>query len=994
MGICGTVGLPCMLPMKRLMCFLLADGVLFPRDSEDEPSIEICADLDEMTQVPNPVWNTLTFVPFAGKIGGMSNSGVYRLFVWGFFVALVLLLLGLAGCSGRVQADQAADWRFGIIETYESPADAAPAGAAWTRVRFHWGDAQPDGPATWLPPVTLEQIDAEIASGREVTGMLIGTPDWARGEDLLPQGLWLPPDDPQNLWANYVRQVVGRYAGRINHWVIWNEPDIWEKAAPGHTWDGTVEDFLQLQRTAYLVAKQTNPNAIIHLAAFTYFWDANYGREQYFSRLLDAILADPAAATHNYYFDVATAHLYFQPNLIYDVIQAFRQMMADHGLDKPLWLMETNAPPIDDPAWPVESPTLLVAQVEQAAFMPQALAVALAAGAERVAVFKLKDTTSDRAANPEPFGLLRMDGSRRPAYDTYQVAVQYLSGVQGAARERWNEVGQIRLDQAGFSTTVLFARLPFPQQAQVPATGDRAVLVDMWGAQQTLRPVNGVYVVDLPAALCTQPIGDYCMIGGETFYLVQAMAGGALPAGLPAINQSPTALPLPTPTVVAPLPTPAGMVGLPTVTPQPLPTATSSPELAQAMVQSNEAIVDYPREVTFRLELAEQADVRQATLVYGLRQQTCVEVDTQVPVEVTGRELTWTWAMVRSGNPPPGAQLWWEWRLTDANGQTGVTPRQTLTFSDDRFDWRVVQAEGIHLHWYKGDEVGPLLLDAAVAGLAQLEADMGITLQGDVQFYIYGDSAEMRDAVLYIQDWAGGVAFAEYNTILIGVPPDIADSWGRTTVRHELAHLVVEQFAWSCVGGRRPTWLNEGLAVYAQGPPDEVTRSEIAQGIAQNLFMPLRSLNGAFPSHSEQAGLAYSQSYSVVDFMLARYGAPAMQTLLQTLAAGAGYDEALQAVYDLNVDGLETAWRATIGAPARVIPPTPTAVVAASIPTIVPLSGAQSMPTPPSAAATAAPAGTTTNDSPGISVCGVGLAPLLLFGWFGRRRQRQSDATT
>ena len=87
----------------------------------------------------------------------------------------------------------------------------------------------------------------------------------------------------------------------------------------------------------------------------------------------------------------------------------------------------------------------------------------------------------------------------------------------------------------------------------------------------------------------------------------------------------------------------------------------------------------------------------------------------------------------------------------------------------------------------------------------------------------------MQDAVLYIQDWAGGVAFPEYSTILMGVPPNIAEDWGRSTIRHELAHLVVGKFGHSCVGGHRPTWLEEGLAMYAEGEPSSTVTSELEQ---------------------------------------------------------------------------------------------------------------------------------------------------------------------
>ncbi|RMG92644.1 MAG: hypothetical protein D6706_16545 [Chloroflexi bacterium] len=467
------------------------------------------------------------------------------------------------------------DWRFGVIESYESPADASALGVAWTRVRFHWAEIQAGGPDTWTPSVSDAQINGEINAGRMVVGLLIGIPAWARDANGLPVGLWLPYDDPGNTWATFVREAVGRYNGRINHWIIWNEPDIGDPSAPGHTWNGTIEDFFQLQRTAYLAAKSVNPNVTIHLAAFTHFWDPGY-----FNRFLDVVATDPAAASNNYYFDVATAHLYFQPNSIYDIIQSFYGAMGAHGIWKPIWLVETNAPPIDDPAWPVPNWTLSVTQHEQAAFMPQALASALAAGAQRIAIYKLKDVPADRAANPEPFGLVRMDGSRRPAFTTYQVAIQYLAGMTGVQRERWDAVGQIRIEQGEKTTTVLFARLPAPQVAEVMATAETAVLVDMWGARQTISAQNGVFTIELPPALCTQPIGDYCMIGGTTYYLVQSVSGGEMPDVPPAAGgANATAVPADTPTATAtatPTSTPTTTPTM-TATPTPWPTETPSP---------------------------------------------------------------------------------------------------------------------------------------------------------------------------------------------------------------------------------------------------------------------------------------------------------------------------------------------------------------------------------------------------------------------------------
>lgn len=397
------------------------------------------------------------------------------------------------------------------------------------------------------------------------------------------------------------------------------------------------------------------------------------------------------------------------------------------------------------------------------------------------------------------------------------------------------------------------------------------------------------------------------------------------------------------------------------------------------LVVADQALVDFPQGVTFQLDLQPGHEIVDARLAYRLDKRACLTVDAEAAATLSGDRAEWQWVMVRSGNPPPGAQLSWAWRLTNAAGDIFTTPEQTLTLRDDRFQWRSAEQDGIRVNWYAGDEVGPLLLEAALAARTQLESELGITPEGLVQFFIYGNASEMRDAVLYAQDWAGGLAYTEYDTILMGVEPEIAESWGQPAVRHELAHLAIDQFGWSCVGGHRPTWLNEGLGVYAEGEPDEEQIADIAFGIENNAFTPLRSLNGAFPAHDAGASMAYSQSYSVVNHLITAHGAEKLRALLTTLAEGAGYDEALEQIYGLNTDALEVEWRAAIGAPSRVILPTPTAVTAAGIPTVQPLSSNRPVPTP--AESVAAPE----NVSSPLT-CGLMAAPLLLFGLAASRR--------
>lgn len=416
------------------------------------------------------------------------------------------------------------DVRFGAVEAYDAPEAASELGVGWGRARINWAWVQPDRPGQWVDvEFTDEDLAGERAAGREVVGLLIGIPDWARDPTtLIPKGLYLPFDDPDNTWGVFVRDAVSRYAGQIDHWIIWNEPDVWDKNHPAHTWDGSVADFAQLMRVAYLAARDANPDAVVHLAAMAHWWDALYGRELYFRRLLSLLTADPEAAAHNYYFDAACVHAYFNPAQVYEVVDLYRAMLADFGMgEKPVWLIETNAPPSQDPAWPVEAPSKVVSLDEQAAYIPPALALAMAAGAARVSIYKMTDIETDLTANPEPFGLVRLDGSRRPAFDTTQVALALMQGGEGFRWVDRHTVGRVVWRQSARRITMVWSRLPAWLTAQFAAQSESATLVDAFGRERTIAPVDGDYYVSLPAAACQETVGDYCMVGGFPMYLIE-----------------------------------------------------------------------------------------------------------------------------------------------------------------------------------------------------------------------------------------------------------------------------------------------------------------------------------------------------------------------------------------------------------------------------------------------------------------------------------------
>ena len=90
-----------------------------------------------------------------------------------------------------------------------------------------------------------------------------------------------------------------------------------------------------------------------------------------------------------------------------------------------------------------------------------------------------------------------------------------------------------------------------------------------------------------------------------------------------------------------------------------------------------------------------------------------------------------------------------------------------------------------------------------------------------------------------------------------------------------------------------PPGSKKGWHPIAEGEISSETTLDLENALKNNTFAPLRSLNGSFPAHGGAAGSAYSQSYSVVDYLLNTYGQAQMAALITTLATGESYDDAL-----------------------------------------------------------------------------------------------------
>jgi hypothetical protein len=362
-------------------------------------------------------------------------------------------------------------------------------------------------------------------------------------------------------------------------------------------------------------------------------------------------------------------------------------------------------------------------------------------------------------------------------------------------------------------------------------------------------------------------------------------------------------------------------------------------------VSGSAAAVEFPDRIAFSVQATSKAGIERIELEYGVDKLTCGTVVARVFPEFkpgTRADVRWTWEMRQSGSEPPGASIWYRWRVTAKDGAEQVSRDQRVTWLDGSHRWEQVSSGNVTLHWYSSPPAfADDLLDTAVSSLANLSKTTGVEPRNPIHLYIYASTEDMRDAVLYEPGWTGGQAFAANSIVIIGIGQDQLD-WGRRTVAHELTHVLVGHRTFSCTTDM-PTWLSEGIAVYGEGglEPDEA--AQLDEAIADNSLFSVRALGGNFSEHPSKADLSYSQSWSLVNFLVERYGRDKLLALFDALKQGTPIDQALNAAYGFGEDGLEDLWRAELGAKPRQQGATPTATPPPTpVPTYAPFDGSLS----------------------------------------------------
>lgn len=368
---------------------------------------------------------------------------------------------------------------------------AANANAGILRVDVGWASLEPDRKGAWSA-YHLKRLDAVVDKaeqrGVKLLLTLADTPCWASSAPVSLKGdcsgAWWErevqrhlPSDPAD-YGDALAHIAARYGDRVAAWEMWNEPnhDYFLRGPR------KAERYAELVKTAYPIAKPA-AGAVPLLAGALSMSDHEF---------TDALYREGIRGS----FDAFSIHPYSQDDSPLDPlgsgdaqysfvrgVPAVRDVMLRHGDDKPLWLTEfgwTTNSVRGSAAWRNG-----VAEATQATFVRQALTQAKAWDyVPHIIAYNLVDLSSDRTERGGNFGLVRHDGTAKPALAAFGEAA---ANTAGAARPVAPSLELAAPGTGQAPVSSLPAAPKVPSQAVAPAGSPTAELPEGAASSTRLR---------------------------------------------------------------------------------------------------------------------------------------------------------------------------------------------------------------------------------------------------------------------------------------------------------------------------------------------------------------------------------------------------------------------------------------------------------------------------------------------------------------------------
>ena len=343
---------------------------------------------------------------------------------------------------------------------------------------------------------------------------------------------------------------------------------------------------------------------------------------------------------------------------------------------------------------------------------------------------------------------------------------------------------------------------------------------------------------------------------------------------------------------------------------------------ARAAAQTAPGIVDttidrsnFPADLTFSALVDNPESLASAVLFYQVPPEGAI---TRAPAEVTSGDVTRLSATLPTNTGPiyipPGAEIEWFWQLTATDRTTVETVRETFRYEDPRYDWQLIERGDLQLHYYDSEGDAEELLVVGSDAIARMSELLGIQLDFPARIYLWSSAQDAAGVERVESDTFEQLIFTGGTRVLADLVHVFApEPW---IVAHELTHILTKVAGEGGVGSL-PAWLDEGTATYAERDWRSRRGLAIARAVENDDVLSVRSI-GSSTSNPGDVDLFYGESADIVTFLIDRFGEEQFAQLFVVFREGSTVDNALQTVYGFDRDGLDAAYRESLGLEPRI----------------------------------------------------------------------------
>lgn len=408
------------------------------------------------------------------------------------FALLVMALVAVPASASASPALPAVQVHLLWADVDEAEMDrqldkAQQAGVKMIRADFGWASLEQDGKGrynAWYLRKSDMLVDKANARGIQVLYTVTHTPCWASSApSTLKQGCagswWnrgvdrYSPNSAAD-YADAMAYLVRRYGSRVAAWELWNEPNsdyFFNSAHPA-------EEYAAMVKAAYPAMKAVDPSAVV-VAGSLMESDWEFTEALYANGIkgnFDGFSFHPYSGDRS---PISPTDPRYREHSFSLGVPAVREVLASHGDAKPLWLTEfgwSTANIRGGQTWENG-----VSDAVQASYLEQAYATMgtwddIAAGVW----FNLSDTRNGSSELVNQFGLLRLDGTEKPAFAAFKRAAAKLATATPAPAP-----------QAPAAPAPTRSTAPAPAGSPAPAASDPAVVREP-AAPKRAKPVTKV----------------------------------------------------------------------------------------------------------------------------------------------------------------------------------------------------------------------------------------------------------------------------------------------------------------------------------------------------------------------------------------------------------------------------------------------------------------------------------------------------------------------